>query len=450
MAERDRKLAVPEDLLAERALLSALMLPTIAEHVDDVFEHVSPEDFARAPHRVLFAAFRHLHAQGKPTDPISVKDALQARGQLDRDVSVEYLSDLLDVAPSASSVPQWCAIVRARALERKVLAAGESIATMARERQREGEELAAQAEAVLLEATDRASVHGPEAVRNLVWPALELVEQRHADPRHLIGVPSGLTDLDGLTCGWRDGHYVVVAARPSIGKTALALHLANHAAANDVPTAVFSLEMGRDELVMRLLAAEAGLDSRRLELGKLGGDDFRVASEAGGRVAKRPLLIDDMPARSVASVRATARRLHRRQGVRLVVIDYLQLLRPDERHENRNTEITAISQGLKALAKTLQCPVIVLSQLSRAVEGRGDKAPLLSDLRDSGSIEQDADDVLFLWRDPKKQLTEPATSPISMLLAKQRNGPTGRFDAWYDKRTGRWADWSARTEDAAA
>ena len=432
-----------EHLEAEQAVLGALLSDPDA--ADGVFDLLADADFAREAHRRLYRALRGLHAEGKPIDPVTVTAALRETSQLEAVGGVEYLSYLLDVVPSGANAEAHAAVVADRALERRLLAAAEQVTATVRAGERSGEALAQAAEASVLEATARVGHKALAPIHDAVWRVAERTEQRAANPQALLGISSGLKDLDELTGGWQPGQYILLAARPSEGKTALGLHCAALAARAGVPTLICSLEMGESELVVRLLAAEAGIDSRRIDLGHVHGTEWVALSTATAEIGKWPLVIDDTAGQTIGRIRATARREARQRGCGMVVIDYVQLVHGDVETENRNAEMQAVSAGIRALSRDLAIPVLACCQLNRQVETRGGVAkakPRLADLRESGAFEQDADVVILLWNDPAD--ADGPSAPLTLLVEKQRNGPTGLVKVAYHKATGGFTDWSAR------
>lgn len=442
---------LPEALEAEQAVLGALLNDHDGAAADDAMDLLRADDFSRDGHVRLFRVMRLMHAEGAAIDPITLRQALERQGELAAVGGIDYLSYLLDVVPHSANVIAHGAIVRTHAVARRLIRAGTDIVEEAYAQRLGGEDLAARAESLLLEATDRASVRGAERIKQPIQDALALVEARAAEPATLLGVGTGIRELDEITTGWREGDLAIIAARPGGGKTALGLHLAQYAAVEcQIPTVFFSLEMGQEALTMRLLAAEALVDSRRLERGRLRDHEWGKVVKAAQRIGPAPLFLDDSAERTIGGLRAAARRLHRREGVRLVIVDYLQLLSGDEREENRQQEMRMVSKGLKAMAKQLRIPVLGMCQLNRQMETRGkDSRPRLSDLRESGAIEQDADVVIFPWVNPDDaaQYDHP---PCTLIVAKQRNGPTGDVKVLYDRHTGRFEDLPTVYEGRAA
>jgi len=430
---------IPEAYEAERAILAAVLLDPEHPAIAEATEVLRGDHFARPAHRVLWAAITDLRRRGVVIDPVTLGDAVKADPTIVELGGLEYIADLIGDVPTAGHVAHHAALVRDRALERRLTSAAEGILAAIRERVATGTELAALAERDVLAAAEDVLPNTPRRLKELVWQVTDALEQRRVSPQHVLGLATGLVDLDDLTAGWRDGNLIIVAGRPSTGKSTLALATALHAAIEQHPTLIVSLEMGREELVERALANMAGVDSLRLRRGHVREHEWPKLAQAAGALGNLPLWIDDTPDRTVGMIRSLARRYQRQHGVELIVVDYLQLVHPDSQRENQTQNVAAVSRSLKAMARELQVPVLVASQLSRGLESREDRRPRLADLRDSGAIEQDADVVVLLWWDPQQaSMTQP---PLTLLLEKQRNGPTGRIRVALDRATGRITNW---------
>jgi replicative DNA helicase len=423
----------------ERAVLAAILLDN--RTADDVFQVLRPEDFHDDRHRHLAGAMRSLYEHGEAVDPLTVRDRLDREQHLKAAGGMEYIAELLDMVPTAANARDHAEVVRTRALERALVRAGQDIVATARARQAGARELVAAAERALGAAVDRTLVDEPRVLGDIVWEVSSELENRHAHPQRLLGIGTGLMDLDELVAGWRPGQYVLVGARPSEGKTALALKLAREAAGQGFPVLFLSLEMTAHELAERLLASEAEVNSRDMARGRLATSDWPHLAEAAGKLATLPVYIVDSAATTVSQIRAVARRYQRQHGVKLVVLDYVQLVHPDRRTESAVQDMRDISGALKSLAKELLVPVVALSQLNRQVEGRSDTKPKLSDLRESGALEQDADVVVLLWTDPKKAHDLGPRAPLTLLVVKQRNGPKGECEALFDRPSGRFLNY---------
>lgn len=433
---------VPEHLEAELAVLGALLLDP--EGADEVFELLTPDHFLRDAHRHVFRAMLALQADGKPIDVVTLQGWLAGRGELERVGGSEFLAQLLAVVPTAAHVVHHAGLIRDRALERRLLAAGQEIQLAVRDRVAEGPELAALAERVVLDASGDVIPGRPVALGDqLLRDVLEEIDRRISADNHVVGIGSNLVDLDELTAGWRAG-YIVIGGRPSEGKTALSWYCAQVAAAAEQPVLYISLEMSREELVERALARMADIPLSQLHRGKVSDHGVARLVWAQGQMQHWPLWIDDAPDRTISSVRAVARRYRRQHRIAMVVLDYVQLLRPDRERDNEVQNVRTVSAGLKAMARDLGIPVMVCSQLNRTPELAKSDKPKLAHLRESGALEQDADVVVLLWNNPTH--AELAKPPLTLLLAKQRNGPKGEVKVAYDRATGEFSNWSERAD----
>lgn len=430
---------LPHDHALEQAVLGAVFLD--ATQCEDAFERLDADDFYVRAHRELWAVCMDCWRTNKPLTPVVIRSALEARGQLEAVGGMEYVAELLDHAPTAANVAFHAGMLQHRALERRLLQVAGAIQSLVQARAAEGEPLAAECERLLLDATAEHIPRHGALVRDLAWPVVDRLQDRRFTPGHLLGVTTGAIDLDAKTAGWQAGDFVIIAARPSVGKTTVLLHNALAAAADGKRVGVFSIEMNRDQLVERMLASLSGLDILALRKAALRDDEWPRLAKAVHALTPLPIFIDDEPSRTITQLRAAARRAVREHQLDVVMIDYLGLIHPDKERENQNQNVTAIAKGLKTLARELRIPVVVASQLSRGPEMRPDRRPRLSDLRDSGSIEQDADVVLMLWKDPAwEKATHP---PLTVLIEKQRNGPVGVVQLAFDPASCRLSDWSA-------
>jgi replicative DNA helicase len=420
----------PHSIEAESSVLGGLLLDNGAW--DRVGDLLADGDFYRYEHRLIFSAMARLINDSKPADVITVFEQLRSLGQADETGGLMYLNQLAQYVPSAGNIRRYAEIVRERSILRKLVSASEEISASAY-----GTEGASVAQ-VLDQAETKILAIGEEGSRlkagfqnmdKLVVQLIDRVNEMSENPNDITGVPTGFYDFDRMTSGMQAGDLIILAARPSMGKTSLAINIAEHVALNEgLPVAVFSMEMGAAQLAIRVMGSIGRIDQSRLRTGKLTDDDWPRFFEAAEKLKRMNLHIDETPGLTPGELRANARRLARAQGkLGLIVVDYLQLMSGSSggADENRATEIGEISRGLKGLAKELQCPVIALSQLNRSVETRTDKRPMMSDLRESGAIEQDADVIMFIYRDDyyNKDSKEPGVSEI--IIGKQRNGPTG-------------------------
>lgn len=422
----------PHSIEAEQAVLGGLLLNNTAwEEVGDM---LSDDDFYRHDHRLIWGQIANLLRQNRPADGLTVIDALKQTGQLDEAGGAAYLATLSNSYTSAANIRHYAEMVRDRAVLRRLISVSDQIASDAFDAQgRSVNEVLDTAEARMMQIAENSGRKSNtfQGLDTLVPAVFDRINQLYERGNHseVTGVPTGFIDLDRMTAGMQKGDLIILAARPSVGKTAFALNIAEHVAINqELPVAVFSMEMGAEQLVGRLIGSRGRIDAQRLRTGQLTEDDFIRLSEAMGQMAGAPLFIDETPGLNPFELRARARRLQRQCGhLGLIVIDYLQLMtgaNPNSR-ENRATEVGEISRALKSLAKELGCPLIALSQLSREVEKRQDKKPIMSDLRESGSIEQDADVILFIHRDDRYDPEAETKGMAEIIIGKQRNGPIG-------------------------
>lgn len=429
----DRQVAVlrvpPHSIEAESSVLGGLLLDNAAW--DRVGDLLNEGDFYRYEHRLIYAAMAGLINASRPADVITVFDHLQGQGKAEETGGLAYLNALAQYVPSAGNIRRYAEIVRERAILRKLVAASDEIATTAFNPQgRPVAEILDESEQKILNIGEEGSrmKRGFIGMDSLVVDLLDRVQEMADNPTDITGVPSGFYDLDRMTSGLQGGDLIVLAARPSMGKTSLAVNMAEHIALHEgLPVAVFSMEMGAAQLAVRVVGSIGRIDQGHLRTGKLTDEEWPRLTEAIEKLRNISLHIDETAGLTISELRASARRLARQCGkLGLIVVDYLQIMSGSGGSEdNRATELGEMSRGLKMLAKELQCPVIALSQLSRAVESRTDKRPMMSDLRESGAIEQDADVIMFIYRDDyyNKDSKEPGVAEV--IIAKQRNGPTG-------------------------
>jgi len=423
----------PHSLEAEQSVLGGLLLDNSA--ADKVGDILAGEDFYNDAHRSVFAAIMNLIADNKPADVVTVAEALGSLKKLDYVGGMAYLGALVENVPTAANIRRYAEIVRERSILRRLAAAGGEIADTAyNPLGRSVREILDQAETRVFEIAEHGArgQQGFQELRPLLTQVVERIELLFAreNPSDVTGVPTGFTDLDRLTSGLQEGDLIVVAGRPSMGKTALALNIAEHIALSTkvkLPVAVFSMEMGATQLAMRLIGSVGRLDQHKIRTGQLSPDDWVRLSDALGRLSDAAIHIDETAALNALELRARARRLARQYGGKLgaIVVDYLQLMQAVAQGENRATEISEISRSLKALAKELRVPVIALSQLNRSLEQRPNKRPIMSDLRESGAIEQDSDLILFIYRDEVYNEDTQDKGVAEIIVGKQRNGPIG-------------------------
>ena len=420
----------PHSIEAEQSVLGGLLLDN--EALDRVTDLISESDFYRSEHKLIFQQMSRLLERGKPADVITVSEAIEQAGLTDDTGGLAYLGELAANTPSAANIRRYAEIVRERAVLRHLVVAGDEIATDAlNPLGRDAKELLDTAEqkvfaiAEMGAKTQQGFVH----INPLLTQVVERIQELHDrdNPSDITGVPTGFTDLDSKTSGLQPGDLIIVAGRPSMGKTAFALNIAEHVAVDvGLPVAVFSMEMGGTQLAMRLLASIGRLDSHRVRTGRLTDDEWSRLTYALGKLHEAPMHIDETGGMNPTDLRGRARRLKRQVGkLGLIVIDYIQLMGTTRQGENRATEVSEISRSLKALARELEVPIIALSQLSRKVEERTDKRPMMSDLRESGAIEQDADVILMMYREEYYKPDTPDKGMAEVIIGKQRNGPTG-------------------------
>ncbi len=434
----------PHSVEAEQAVLGGLMLDN--QSWDSVADVITADDFYRADHRLIFGAILELADSGQPRDPVTVSDTLSRSAQLEQAGGLEYISLLAQETPSAANIRAYADIVRERAMLRDLITIGGEIAGSAHNTEgRTATDLVDEAERKVFEIAERGKRRGSgfQAIRQILSPTIDRLDTLHNSPGDLTGISSGFNELDRMTAGLQPGDLIIVAGRPSMGKTSLAMNIAENAAlgTNPVPTAIFSMEMGSDQVALRMISSLGQLDQSKLRTGRFRDEDWPTITGVIAQMSEAPIYIDDTPALNPTEVRARARRVKREHGLGLIVLDYLQLMQVPGTAENRATEISEISRSLKALARELETPVIALSQLNRSVEQRSDKKPVMSDLRESGAIEQDADLILFIYRDEVYDKETARQGIADIIIAKQRNGPIGEFPLTFRGQYTRFDDY---------
>ena len=434
----------PHSIEAEASVLGGLLLDNNA--FDRVSGLLAESDFYRYEHRIIFACLERLISASKPADAVTVHEDLQRQGKAQDAGGLPYLATLVQQVPSASNIRRYAEIVRERSILRQLVSVSDDIATRAfNPKGRPVSQILDEAESLIFKIGEESArmKQGFQPIQALAPALLERVEERSMNPSDITGVATGFIALDRMTAGFQAGDLIVLAARPSMGKTAFALNIAEHVAlVEGLPVAVFSMEMGADQLTVRLIGSLAGINNKNLSTGRVSDEDWVHLNEAVERLQNAKLFIDETPGLTPSELRASARRLARQQGnLGLIVVDYLQLMSGSgSSDENRATEVGEISRALKALAKELQCPVLAISQLNRGVENRTDKRPLMSDLRESGAIEQDADIIMFIYREDyqKDKSKVVVSSETEIIIRKQRNGPTGTVKLTYVAPTTRF------------
>ncbi len=415
---------LPQNIEAEQSVLGAILIDS--EAFSSVVEILGPQDFYRESHRKIFSAMVELYERHEPIDLITLIDYLKSINLLDEVGGAEYITSLATTVPTSANIRQHAKIVKEKALLRGLIQAGTEIVKRVFDDPSDPDELLDFAERAIFDISSKKVRGSFVSLKDLMADTFTTIERLYDRKEAITGIPSGFRDLDEYTSGFQNGDLIIIGGRPSMGKTAFGLNIARYVGVEmKLPVAIFSLEMSNQQIAFRLLCSEAMVDSSYLKKGMIRKEDWHRLTSAAGRLAEAPIYIDDSSDTSVLEMRAKARRLKMEKGLSLVVVDYLQLMRGRGNFERREQEISEISRGLKALAKELDVPVIALSQLNRAVEQRADKRPTLADLRESGAIEQDADVILFLYRDDQYNKNSPEKGIAEVHIAKQRNGPAG-------------------------
>ncbi len=442
-AAESRLRTPPHSMEAEQSLLGGLMLDNAAW--DKVADLVTAQDFYRKDHQLIFEAIGRLSESGQPADAVTLHEYLDNRGELAKVGGLDYLATLANETPSSANVRAYAEILRERSVLRQLISAGNEIAGSAFSTQgRTSSELVDDAERRVFEIAEQGSRRGGfKSLKSILPETIDRIDMLHQSDGDITGISSGYTEFDKLTAGLQSGDLIIIAGRPSMGKTTFAINIAENAAIGaKVPTAIYSMEMTADQLAFRMISSLGRVDQGHLRTGRFPDEDWSRINTAVQLMSDAPIFIDDTPALSPTEMRARARRLKREHGLGLVLVDYLQLMQVPGTKENRTTEISEISRSLKALAKELSVPVIALSQLNRSVEQRQDKKPVMSDLRESGAIEQDADIICFIYRDEVYDADSPRKGIADITIAKQRNGPTGEFPLTFLGRFTKFENWA--------
>lgn len=415
---------LPHNDEAEQSVLGAILIDK--EAIVTVSEILKPSDFYNDINGIMYEAMLALSEERQPIDLLTLTDQLKKMRKLKK-VDSSYITSLIDQVPTAANVGIYAHIVKQNSIKRKLIRAGVEVSELGYQDQNEVQDILDKAESAIFAISQSHIKRGFVPIKSTLTESFDRLDELQKSGEGMRGVRTGFFDLDNLLSGMQKNNLVILAARPGQGKTALTLNIAQHVGINEKkPIGIFSLEMSKEELVDRLLVAQADVDAWKLKTGRLTEDDFSKISQAMGELAEAPIFIDDTPGLSLTEMRSKARRLQMEHNVSLLIVDYLQLVNPGKSYESRVQEVSAVSQALKNLARELQIPVLSAAQLSRAVEQRQDKKPQLSDLRDSGAIEQDADVVMFLHR-PDTDVTTPLV-PVKLTIAKHRNGATGEVD----------------------
>lgn len=421
----------PQNIDAEKSLLGAVLIDE--ETLADISEHISEKDFYEKRHSIIYGAMMRLYEKHKPVDLLTLTDELKRKKELDTIGGSVYLSNLTNFVPTAANAEAYAEIIAQKAVRRRLIKASGEISEMSYDEGSSTDELIGKAEAELFSVSDQSLKQDLVSIESILDESFERIEELHRNKGDIRGIKTGYRDLDNMTAGLQRSDLIVLAARPAMGKTTLVTNLAyNVATIAKQSVLFFSLEMSKEQLVDRMLADASGVDAWNIRTGNLTDDDFSKLSEAMGELSEAPIFIDDTPGMSVLEMRTKARRAMHEHPLGLIVIDYLQLMQGTNRDGgNRVQEVSEISRGLKLIARELNVPVIALSQLSRSVESRSPQIPQLADLRDSGSIEQDADIVMFIYREAYYNPETERENITDLLIAKHRNGPTGKIELYF-------------------
>ena len=449
MNELFTDLVPPQNVEAEQAVLGAIFL--VPSSLILASEILIPEDFYRSAHQKIFLVMLKLNDKGKAVDLVTVTEELSATKQLEEVGGVPYLTELASSVPTAANIEYYARIVEEKSVLRRLINTATGIAQDGYSREDEVESLLGEAEKSIMEVASRKNAGAFHNIKDVLVRTYDNIELLHNRVGDITGIPTGFNDLDHMTAGFQRNDLIIVAARPSVGKTAFALNIAqNVATKTDENVAIFSLEMGAEQLVMRMLCAEGNINAQNLRTGSLTDEDWRKLTLAMGSLSNAGIFIDDTPGVRISEIRSKCRRLKQEHGLGMILIDYLQLIQGNGRSgENRQQEVSEISRSLKALARELEVPVIALSQLSRGVEQRQDKRPMMSDIRESGSIEQDADIVAFLYREDYYDKETENQNVIEIIIAKQRNGPVGTVQLAFVKEYNKFVNLERRFQDDA-
>lgn len=421
----------PQNLDAEKSLLGAVLIDE--ETLADISEHVTPKDFYEKAHAIIYSAMMRLYERHKPVDLLTLTDELKKKDELEAIGGSAYLTELTNYVPTAAHAETYAEMVAQKAIRRRLIRASAEISELGFDEDTTTQELLEKAEAELFSVSDQSLKQDLVSLESILTESFDRMEELHRNKGSLRGVRTGYRDLDAMTAGLQRSDLIVLAARPAMGKTTLVTNLAyNVATVAKQPVLFFSLEMSKEQLVDRMLADASGVDAWNIRTGNLSDEDFSKLSEAMGEMAEAPIYIDDTPGLSVLEMRTKARRAAHEAPLGLIIVDYLQLMQAAGRTDgNRVQEVSEISRGLKLIARELNVPVIGLSQLSRSVESRSPQIPQLADLRESGSIEQDADIVMFIYREAYYNPETDRQNITDLILAKHRNGPTGRIELYF-------------------
>ncbi|MBI5699914.1 replicative DNA helicase [Candidatus Saganbacteria bacterium] len=436
----------PQNLAAEQSVIGSLLIDKNA--IVKAIEILRPDSFYRDAHRFIFEAILELFDRGEPVDLVTVTEVLRKGGKLDAVGGSVYVADLINSVPTAANLEHYAKIVEEKATLRRLIDAGTRIVGSSFEAVENVDQILDRAEKSIFEIALKRSREGFHRLDEVLKSVLDKIDRLYGKKENITGIPTGFADLDNLTAGFQNSDLIILAARPSVGKTALALNIAQNAALrHKIPVAIFSLEMSKDQLAQRMLCSEAEIDALRLKTASLPDAGWKRLTRALSKLSEAPIFVDDTAAITVTEIRAKCRRLKLEKGLGLVVIDYLQLMQGRGRIENRVQEISEITRSLKTLARELDIPVVSLSQLSRAVMQRQDRTPMLSDLRESGEIEQTADVVIFIHRDDYYNPQSEKGNLAEIIISKQRNGPIGTVELVFRKDIAKFVNKESRYEE---
>ncbi len=433
----------PHNLDAEKSTLGSMLLDRNA--IAKVVEILRPGDFYKQAHAMILEVIHFLFEKGEPVDLVTVTEVLRERKQLETIGGASYIATLANSVPTAANVEHYAKIVEEKSVLRGLLKSADKISQLGYQEEQELDIILDEAEQLIFNISQKRATQGFDKIKDILMDTFDNIENMYNQQSEVTGVPTGFKDLDKMTSGFQEADLIIIAARPSMGKTALALNMAQYVAVEeDMSVGIFSLEMSKSQLVQRMLCSEAQVNSHKLRTGKLNEKDWLRISQAAGRLGEARVFIDDTPGITAMEMRAKSRRIQAEHGLDLILIDYLQLMQGSGSIESRQQEVSKISRSLKGLARELNVPVVSLSQLSRAVEQRNDKRPQLSDLRSSGSIEQDADVVAFIYRDEYYNPDTEKKGITEIIIGKQRNGPVGVTELAFQKEYTKFVDLSKR------
>ena len=439
MEDTALKKIAPQSIEAEMSVIGSMLMDRDA--ITEACEVLSKEDFYHRQYGIMFEAIRELYNEHIPVDLVTVRDRLQKDGAPPEMQTADFLRDILSAVPTSVNARTYAGIVHEKAILRRLIKASEEIVQKCYEGSEDTEDILNDTERTLFELIKTKGAAEYTPIDDVVIEVMQKIQEASQLKDHITGVPSGFTDLDYMTTGFQPSDLILIAARPSMGKTAFVLNILEYVAIKkNRPCMIFSLEMSKEQLVNRLFAMDSGIDAQNLRTGKLADEDWDRLIQTADRVGSSNIIIDDTPGINISELRSKCRKVKLERGLDMVIIDYLQLMSGagTKHNENRQQEVSDISRSLKALARDIECPVVALSQLSRAVEQRTDKRPMLSDLRESGAIEQDADVVMFLYRDEYYNPDSPKKGEAEVIIAKQRNGPIGTISLYWQSQTTRF------------